>query len=234
MVRCRTDMRIVPVQAAAMRYGQTPELRRKPQSGWMMGLSSTVLGLALAFFWLAPLHANDAVPVIYQCIAADGSPVYSDRRCASLGVVERTPRRIPGRSVACITRNGEPCIERSSQAIRHLRLGCPARSPEGLRLAVGEALASGDFNALSGLYNFANHSGQGSAEVVRRLMRIAKRTASHVELVEPALEYHYDEVMPRPTGEPVLRVVQYLAGMSGPLTSDDFRLVPAAGCMWLG
>jgi hypothetical protein len=229
MVSCRTDNRIVAVQSAAMKSNQTPEPRLKPRTR-----CRSVPCLAFALFWLAPLHADDAVPVIYQCVAADGSPIYSDRRCGSMGVTERIPRRVPGRATACITRNGEPCTERSSQAVRHLRLGCPARSPESLRLAVGDAVASGEFNALSGLYNYANHSGQGAAEVVRRLLRIARRTASHVELVEPALEYHYDETMPRSSGEPVLRVVQYLAGMSGPLTSDDFRLVPAAGCLWLG
>jgi hypothetical protein len=191
--------------------------------------------LICAQAWIGQVHASGADQVINQCVAADGSRVYTDRSCASMDSVERVPRRRPGRSAGCIRPDGGRCPGRATAGAHALRLGCPARSPEGLRLAVGDALGRGDFNALAGLYNFANHSGQRSAAVVRRLLRIAKRTASHVALVEPAIIYdHHDQALPATAAEPVLRVVQYLSGVTGPLTSDDFHLVRAAGCLWLG
>ena len=159
---------------------------------------------------------------INRCMALDGITVYTDQSCASLGFAERSAAPIPRRRV------GQPATGR-----RKLNMGCAASSPESLRIAVTDALDRGDFNALSGLYNFDGRSRWTAAPVVRRLERMARKAALEVELIPVESESLFDVMVVDASVLPTLRVLQYGAGGEGSLSIESFRLVRSAGCLWL-
>ncbi len=100
-------------------------------------------------------------------------------------------------------------------------------------MAVMDALDRRDFNALSGLYNFDGRSRWTAAPVVRRLERMAKRSAFEVELVPAQTESLFDILVVDPSVLPTLRIVQPSGAADGPLSIESFRLLRSAGCLWL-
>lgn len=174
------------------------------------------------------LGAGAAEAAINRCEALDGVAVYTDRTCESLGIAERTDGPIPRRRVG-----GAKGFSTASIANK-LSSGCAARSPEGLRTAVIDAIERRDFNALSGLYNFDGRSRQTAAAVVRRLERMAKRSVTEVALVAVEAESLFDVLVVDTNALPTLRVVQSSQRSEGPLSIESFTLTRSAGCLWLG
>jgi len=162
-------------------------------------------------------HASE----INRCQSAEGILVYTDQSCAALGISERrTPfaRRRVGQL---------PIVARRD-------FSCSANTPAGLRAAVVTALDQGDFNALAGLYNFDGRSRWTAAPVVRRLERMAKRSALEVEIVERQPESWSETIAMVESGElPTLRVVQYGTSNAQSLNIEQFRMARSAGCLWL-
>jgi hypothetical protein len=187
-------------------------------------------GLCPAILLLLSIGNADAA--IHRCEAIDGVPVYTDRSCESLGIVDR------GRPPMVRRRVG------SAAAAGSLGSSCAARTPESLRHAVIDAIDRRDFNALSGLYNFDGRSRQTAAGVVRRLERMARRSALEVELIvaEVRLVAEFESLFDVrvaapsaavPTELPTLRVVQPSGGRDGLLSIESFRIARSAGCVWL-
>lgn len=159
---------------------------------------------------------------INRCVALDGVLVFTDQSCESLGIAERGNAPIPRRRVG------------AASAASKLSFGCAARSPEGLRVAVIDAMERRDFNALAGLYNFDGRSRQTAAGVVRRLQRMARQPATEVELVAIETESLFDVLVVDASVLPTLRVVQKSQGSEGSLSIESFSLARSAGCLWLG
>ena len=156
---------------------------------------------------------------INRCVAPDGVLVFTDQSCEALGIAERGNAPIPRRRVGAASK---------------LSVGCAARSPEGLRVAVIDAMDRRDFNALAGLYNFDGRSRQTAAGVVRRLERMARQPAKEVELVAIETESLFDVLVVDTGVLPTLRVVQKNQGNEGALSIENFSLARSAGCLWLG
>lgn len=159
---------------------------------------------------------------INRCVAPDGVLVFTDQSCESLGIAERGNAPMPRRRVG------------ATSAASKLSFGCAARSPEGLRVAVIDAMDRRDFNALAGLYNFDGRSRQTAAGVVRRLQRMARQPATEVELVAIETESLFDVLVVDASVLPTLRVVQKSQGSEGSLSIENFSLARSAGCLWLG
>lgn len=159
---------------------------------------------------------------INRCVALDGVLVFTDQSCASLGIAKRGDAPMPRRRVG------------AASAASTLSFGCVARSPEGLRVAVIDAMDRRDFNALAGLYNFDGRSRQTAAGVVRRLQRMARQPAMEVELVAIETESLFDVLVGDTGVLPTLRVVQKSQGSEGSLSIESFSLARSAGCLWLG
>jgi len=156
---------------------------------------------------------------INRCVALDGVLVFTDQSCESLGIAERGDAPMPRRRVGAASK---------------LSFGCAARSPEGLRVAVIDAMDRRDFNALAGLYNFDGRSRQTAAGVVRQLERMARQPAMEVELVAIETESLFDVLVVDTGVLPTLRVVQKSQGSEGSLSIESFSLARSAGCLWLG
>lgn len=159
---------------------------------------------------------------INRCVAPDGVLVFTDQSCEALGIAERGNAPMPRRRVG------------AASAASKLSFGCAARSPEGLRVAVIDAMDRRDFNALAGLYNFDGRSRQTAAGVVRRLERMARQPAKEVELVAIETESLFDVLVVDTGVLPTLRVVQKRQGNEGSLSIENFSLARSAGCLWLG
>lgn len=194
-----------------------------------------LLLLALAAF-------GTAQAAIRRCVAADGSTIYTDRRCQDLGAVERLPD-----------------THRAGSA-RIYRYSC-ARSLQDLVYQLSDAIANRDVNQLSSVYYWAGQSTRTGYALMRRLDTIAQRPLADIVPVYPVhapvgtptptpareddgpqqdgsgssaesdngLEYPQQTVHQRPVG---LRLEQTLSNGSTPARTF-LGLHRAHGCWWI-
>jgi hypothetical protein len=158
--------------------------------------------------------AFPAGAVVRRCVAADGTLVFTDRRCADVGAVERAQ------------------ADTTSPLIR--QPGYRSACPRTLRDLVDElqlAIDTRDVNRLATIYQWAGLSNASAYRVMDRLDAIAARPLLDIgpvyggdaqSAMEPALH--------RP---PVaLRLEQTLANGSTP-SRTTVGLRRALGCWWI-
>jgi len=178
--------------------------------------------LALA----ALLLGGHAGAQVRQCIATDGSVVYTDRQCVDIGASERLAT--PGQA---------------SGATR-LHRGC-ARSVQDLAYELGNAIQASDVNQLAGVYDWAGMSTANGYRLMARLEAIARRPLVDVQPMyaggsdpySDVIEFNGDTgevVSPRPRRPRLigLRVEQVLANGSTP-SRTVFGLRRHLGCWWV-
>lgn len=155
-----------------------------------------VRALAIAATWLllcGPLSAAAVGPSsplaaagIQRCETGDGTPVYTDRDCASLGA-RRTPLshdlllRIAfagapavGTLSARVYRDASDPLESGALGRRSPLAGC-ARSPRQLTADLIGAFALGDVNRLAESYHWVGVSHRQSTPVMRQLERLVRQ-----------------------------------------------------------
>jgi len=154
---------------------------------------------------------------VRRCTGPQGATVYTDRRCADIGAVERLPRDSAGVSRAAY------------------RGGC-ARTLQDLVYEVTTAIDSGDANRLAGVYHWTGMtSGQGYA-TLSRLSAVVKRPLVDIVPMMPASADGIDgDLYPQTTVRraPVgLRIEQTLANGSTP-SRTVFGLHKYLECWWI-
>ena len=173
-------------------------------------------GLLMAtWLWPSPVQAE-----VRRCSGPDGGIVYTDRRCADIGGVDRLQR---------------PGTAGSGGGHNLYRGGC-ARNLQDLVYELTTAIDSGDANRLASVYHWTGmSSGQGYA-VMARLGGIVKRPLVDIAPVMPASVDGVDgDLYPQTTVHraPVaLRVEQTLANGSTP-SRTVFGLQKHFGCWWI-
>lgn len=172
---------------------------------------SALAGLALP----APAGAE-----VRRCMLPNGQTLYTDRRCADLGAIERRAPADP-RGTAAPT--------------RLYRAGC-ARSFQDLLYELTTAIDSGDVNRLAGLYHWPGMSASAALRVMRQLDAIARRPlVDVVPMLAPGPDggddgYYVQTTVRRP---PVaLRLEQTLADGSTP-SRTVFGLRRHMECWWV-
>lgn len=192
----------------------------------------SLLGLMAVVF--AGVTPRAQAAAIHRCLDSDGGKVFSDTACGAQGLTARVPepRQRPGAATRPAAAD-QRLAAGSAQGI-----GCVARSPNGMRAAVGDAIAAGNVNALSGLYDWRG-SNRASAMATMRVLR----DLTH----KPVLAIELDRLYPGgPVGDtfafrevpdrqalPLLRVDQHAYADGGPVTSTHLRMKDGAGCLWL-
>lgn len=170
--------------------------------------------LLAALSWPAPAAAQ-----VRRCSRPDGGTVYTDRRCADIGAVERT--LAPGHA--------------SSGGHNLYRGGC-ARSLQDLVYELTTAIDSGDANRLASVYHWTGMSSRQGYAVMTRLDGVVKRPLVDIAAVMPASADGVDgDLYPQATVRraPVgLRIEQTLANGSTPSRSV-FGLQKHFGCWWI-
>lgn len=149
----------------------------------------------------------------------DGVSMYTDRKCADVGGVER--------------------LARDTHAIagsrRIYRGGC-ARNVEDLVFEVTSAIDTGDVNQLASVYHWAGMSGRGSIGVMRRLEAVVQRPLIDIRQVTPRGPDGEDgDLYPQTTvrsAPTALRVEQTLRSSATP-SRTVFGIHRYFGCWWL-
>ncbi len=174
-------------------------------------LSSLLLA---AWLWPPPAAAQ-----VRRCTVPDGGTVYTDRRCADLGGVER--QQPPGPA--------------GTGGHNLYRGGC-ARNLQDLVYELTTAIDSGDSNRLASLYHWTGMSSRQGYAVMARLDGVVKRPLVDIAAVMPASSNGLDgDLYPQTTVRraPVaLRIEQTLANGSTPSRSV-FGLHQHFGCWWI-
>lgn len=187
---------------------------------------------ALAFAGLSkPAQAG----TINRCKDAAGQQVFTDTACAAMGMEARMPvaRQRPGRHDGA-TDTRTAAVGSASR----FGIGCQARSPDGMRHALSDAIATGDVNAVSGLYQWQGKNRSSAMATMRQLRDLTVKPVVAIEIDQaypgaaPANAITLFE-MPERQALPMLRVDQHAYHDGGPIRSTTFRLAEGAGCLWL-
>jgi hypothetical protein len=185
----------------------------------------------------APGAGSVASGRLRRCISADGSTIFTDRRCQDLQALESSP-------------DGGSYRPGSMVRVR----SC-AHSRDDLLFGVRSALEAHDVNRLADFYNWTGMSSEEGYRVLERLDRFTERPLVDVQLTtgqRPGQlgldEYFQDPEMtgdepdllgqppppPRPRPPPrLLRVDQMRGDKDYSSQVTYFRLLTNAGCWWL-
>ncbi|TCT23452.1 hypothetical protein [Thermomonas haemolytica] len=161
--------------------------------------------LLLPALLLGPLPAPPVQAQVRQCLAADGTRIYTDRQCGDIAAREAPAALAAGAGGALLTARG----------------GC-ARSVEDLADALERALQAGDANQLAALYDWAGMGSAAANAVLDQLQRIAGR---------PLVGVHArtDEATGAVTG----LVAEQVDGNGRTPRQAGFGLRRRMGCLWL-
>lgn len=182
---------------------------------------TALLPLLLLTSALVLPHAS-ARAQVKHCLAPDGTRIYTDRRCESIGASTylappSSAQGAFGRPNAC------------------------ARSVQDLAYALDEAIRSGDANRIAGLYDWAGTGTANGYRLMDRLETIADRPVVDVQplYAGDADPYGYpfsaDDSAEAPPRKPQLiglRVEQTLRNGSTPARAV-FGLRRRLGCWWV-
>ena len=127
------------------------------------------LSLLLATLLAPPalLATSPASAQTRACVQPDGTPVYTDRACASVGAVERpASSTLPGNR-------------------RVYRGGC-ARNLQDLMFEMSTAIDARDANRLANVYHWAGMSGRNGYSTMDRLDEVVRRPLVDIVPVLPA------------------------------------------------
>ena len=168
----------------------------------------------LTLFLLA--ISGSAYAEVRHCVAADGTSVFTDRRCEDIGAVQRRPQAQP------IT---------GSHAHRD---SCP-RTLQDLVFEVSTAIDTRDVNRLAGVYGWTGMSNSAGYALMARLQAIVARPLVDIVPVNAGDSAAGDDYFPQATVRraPVaLRVEQTLSNGTTP-SRTVFGLRRGFGCWWV-
>lgn len=164
-----------------------------------------VLGLAGAAW------ADDVAAQVRHCVAPDGKDVFTDRRCADVGAVEKA-------------------AEPAGSVQRVYRGGC-AHTLQDLLFEMTSAIDAGDVNRLASLYHWPGTSSGSARNVMEELDTIVHRPlVGIVPLTPPGYGGYRFPAEPGPPG--ALRIEQTLDNGSTP-AATTFALQEYFGCLWI-
>jgi hypothetical protein len=173
-----------------------------------MSRLSALLLIALA---LALLPHRAAQAQVRQCTAADGSHLYTDRKCEDLGASEF---------------HAPPAASAGSAA--GPRMTC-ARSVQDLAYALESAAGSGDANRIAALYDWAGMGSSTANRIMDRLQAAAARATVGVQTTQAGASAD----APNAGGQLIgLRLEQVDANGHTP-AHINFGIRRRMGCLWV-
>lgn len=194
-----------------------------------LSLAACLLACSVLAWAVLP---GTAAAQIRRCTGADGTSVFTDRRCEDIGAVERRPQ------------DASPAT-----GLRGYRGGC-MRNLHELTYEITYAIDSRDPNRLAAVYHWPGLSSRSGYAVMQRLARIVDRPLVDIRVLTPppppvadttflpmqpphaAAEQHPPPPPPRPRAPTGLRLHQTLANGSTP-TETVFGLRRHFGCWWI-
>jgi hypothetical protein len=188
--------------------------------------------LLSASVWAQAAPAQD----VRRCERADGSVVFTDRRCAD-EETEQAPSKASTQSA------GAPGGPRIYMAVAP---SC-SRTPEDLAYGVRSAIDMRDTNQLAEYYHWVDASDAQAEQLMDRLERIVNSPLMDIQLIypdepEPALADQGDDmdygtdVVPEITRQRApyaIKLVQFRSDTSSQAQSTVFRLRRHFDCWWM-
>lgn len=168
--------------------------------------------LVSAALWPVPAAAQ-----VRRCSGPDGGTVYTDRRCADIGGIERLPR------------------DRATTAASSVYRGGCARNLQDLVYEITTAIDSRDANRLASVYHWTGMTSRQGYAVLARLDGVVKRPLVDISPVIPGSDGVDGDLYPQTTVRraPVaLRIDQTLANGSTP-SRTVFGLHRYFECWWI-
>lgn len=178
---------------------------------------------------------------IQRCVSADGSTVYTDRACGSLGAkavpmrgellgrIARDEAAYPSEGRLADTNRTPPI---NTVARRSPAAGC-ARTPTQLSMDVQGSFALHDVNRVAESYHWVGQSHRQAQQLMQRLDRLAS---------QPLLDAHFFDAQIGPGGMQLADagagnggagVLQLMLGGSGAPQVVDFGVLRHAGCYFI-
>jgi hypothetical protein len=157
--------------------------------------------------------ALPAGAVVRRCVAQDGTLVFTDRRCADIGAVERMQPDAAAPSIAPVYRAA--CPRTLRDLVDRLRMATDSR----------------DVNQLSSIYQWNGQSTRAANSLMDRLQEIVDRPLLDIGAMYAG---GGDEDAPVPTHRPLvgLRLEQTLADGVTP-TRTVLGVRRSMGCWWV-
>jgi hypothetical protein len=195
---------------------------------------------------LSPIPAHAAPPAVQACQAPDGSTLYTDRPCRSIGAravpirgelatrivrEQATEARFTGVEVAYVDyQRNTGTMRAARQAIgrRAVAGGC-AHTPTQLAMDLRGAFALGDVNRIAESYDWVGMSQRAANATMQRLQKLAKRNVVDAQYYGAQMGGWMataDAGAPMNSGG--VMQLQFGDGMSA--TIQDFDVVQRSGC----
>lgn len=205
----------------------------------------TALALAgLSAMLLAPASNVSAASGtgIQRCVGSDGTPIYTDRPCVTLGA-ERTPiaaetlRRIASDRAATrpavddefsgTARPASPVARRSAAS------GC-ARTPTQLTMDLQGAWAIGDVNRIAESYHWVGMSNKQGQQVLQRLDQLSKQPLIEAEYYDAWIGSGPMQVADAGNAASgAAGIMQVTLGEGASLQMQDFDIERYRGCYFI-
>ncbi|HET7266742.1 MAG TPA: hypothetical protein VFJ15_01375 [Oleiagrimonas sp.] len=178
-----------------------------------------LLGLAL----LIGSGACVAGTHIHHCVAADGTPVFTDKPCASLGAMPTD-------------RATNPLSPRGTHPVRH----CPM-DMDALRKRVARVFRAGNANALAGLMLWRGYGENAAADTVQHLaelmrspfLGLVETVATTAPVTSTSTWPPWRPLDPQPSLVPGATdtIIVKMGNPSRPRIA--FNVIRRDGCLWL-
>ncbi len=169
----------------------------------------------LSCSWAPPASAQ-----VRRCTGADGTEIFTDRKCADIGASERLPRSAG-----------------TGSGLRLYRRGC-ARNLQDLVYEMTTAIDAHDANRLAGVYHWVGVSGSGATGIMKRLDVIVRRPLVDIMPIAARSDAgadddaYYPSTIPQRRPPVALRVEQTLGNGSTP-SRTVFGLQRHFDCWWI-
>ncbi|KGQ18681.1 hypothetical protein LF41_434 [Lysobacter dokdonensis DS-58] len=216
---------------------------------------SIVLGVSVVLLHaFMPHAAHAAPPMVQQCVTADGSSVYTDKPCRSIGartvpmrgelatrlVRERaTEARYTGVEVSYITGSAAPGTTtatmraaRASIGRRSMHGGC-APTPTQLAMDLRGAFALGDVNRIAESFHWVGMSQRAANATMSRLQSLTKRNLVDVQYYDAQIGGWTASADAGASASAAGGVMQLQFGEGLHATVEDFDVVRNAGCWFI-
>lgn len=228
------------IQISARRPGVTVAAATGNQDTTPLLWTGIALAALLAAVLLPPMPIAHAASGIQRCVAADGTPIYTDKPCAVFNA-QRTP--ISGELLGRIARDraansldggdfdgtprATPAIARRSAAS-----GC-ARTPTQLTMDLQGAWALGDVNRIAESYHWVGLRHRSGQQILRQLERLATQPLLQAEYFDARIgsgAMQFADASPGAGGSGAAGILQVMLADGG---FQDFDVERYRGCYFI-